>query len=66
MKHLNEVNMTYFQHFRRANRLTWYFLKGAVLTFIHSIYPNFFPLAATHTHTLVDAELKSHPNDKSE
>ena len=40
MKHLNDTNMSYPQHFKRA-------MSMSLALFVHAIYPNAFPTYAS-------------------
>lgn len=40
--HLKKVNMTYFQHFKRASKLSYLFCIGSVKMFVHAVIPNLY------------------------
>ena len=42
MKHLDDVNETWWQHFKFAARIALIFVITGVLVLIHAIYPNAF------------------------
>ena len=39
VSHLEEVNMTYKEHFLFSSKIGFDFLYGAVLAFVHAIFP---------------------------
>lgn len=47
MKHLDEVNVTYWQHLRFAFRIGFVMILAGILTMIHAVFPNFMPTVAT-------------------
>ena len=46
-KHLKEQNLTYFEHFIRANKITLKLFKASSLCFLHSVLPFLFTTSAT-------------------
>ena len=42
MKHLDDVNETYWQHFRFAFRIGLIFILTGLAIIVHAIYPNAF------------------------
>lgn len=57
MKHLEEINATYWQHFRFAFHVGFVMILAGILTLIHAVFPNFMPSIATdvvrHLHTIL-------------
>ncbi|MDA0925771.1 MAG: DUF6356 family protein [archaeon] len=47
MGHLDDVNQTYFGHFRRALHMAFRFTIAIPLLLIHAVYPNVFMSAAS-------------------
>lgn len=47
MKHLDDVNETYWQHFRFAFRVGLILFITGVFVMIHAIYPNAFKSAGS-------------------
>jgi len=45
--HLDDVNQTYFGHFRRALHMAFRFTIAIPLLLIHAVYPNVFMSAAS-------------------
>jgi len=45
--HLDDVNQTYFGHFRRALYMAFRFTIAIPLLLIHAVYPNVFMSAAS-------------------
>jgi hypothetical protein len=45
--HLQDINQTYWVHFRRAVRLALRFALAAPLLLIHAVLPNLFTKAGT-------------------
>ncbi len=43
MSHLQDVNMTYWEHFRLGMRMNLYCLLAFVYGIIHTIFPNLYP-----------------------
>ena len=48
MGHLQDVNQTYWQHFRRAIKLAFRFAFTAPLLLIHAFLPNMFTNAGSN------------------
>ena len=46
-KHLNEENLSYFNHMKRAMRISFKLLFASILCFIHSIFPFIFTKSAS-------------------
>ncbi len=47
MGHLDDINQTYFGHFRRALHMAFRFTIAIPLLLIHAVYPNVFMSAAS-------------------
>jgi hypothetical protein len=41
-KHLDEMEMPYFKHMKRASRFGFYCFCCAIKSFIHAVYPDVF------------------------
>ncbi len=41
MKHLDEINATYWEHFTFAIRIGFIMFLAGILVMIHAIFPNF-------------------------
>lgn len=58
MKHLDEINVTYWQHLKFAFRIGFVMILAGMLTIIHAIFPNFMPSVATdvvrHLHAILN------------
>ncbi len=58
MKHLDDVNETYWQHFKFAFRIGLIFFITGVLVIIHAIYPNAFKSVGSdvirHLHDILE------------
>jgi hypothetical protein len=48
-QHLDEVNLSYTEHFIRASTFSLIFAKGSFKSLIHGLLPGFFEKAATKT-----------------
>ena len=46
LSHLQEVNMTYFQHLKHAHSLGCIFIKHGIQTYIHGLFPEIFKKSA--------------------
>lgn len=49
MKHLDDVNETYWQHFKFASRIGLILIRAGMLVIIHAIYPNVFKTSGSDT-----------------
>ena len=49
LKHPKENNMTYFQHFQRAIKMSSKMFIGFIALFIHAFFPYFFEKTGTDT-----------------
>ena len=58
-KHLDDVNMTYYQHFKFAMELLCNIEIMAIKTFFHALIPNIFETATTDGVRILDNKLKS-------
>jgi len=56
MKHLGDVNMTYFQHMGRALRLSIRFLLSSAQLIIHALFPFLFINAGKNAVDLYHAQ----------
>ena len=52
-KHPKEVCMTYYQHFRLSMTLCGHFIEGSVKSFIHAIFPFWFPSSSTEINDII-------------
>jgi len=48
MPHLDEVNMTRWQHFKHAINIAWRLKKASMALVIHAIVPSWFENYATN------------------
>ena len=58
-KHLAQVNMTYFEHFKLSMNLSNILFQGSIKAFIHGIYPDIFITSTTDTTKLLIRKLKN-------
>jgi len=63
MKHLDDVNETYWQHFKFAFRIGLIFLITGVLVIAHAIYPNAFKSVGSKVVRYLHDELENRNNE---
>lgn len=60
LNHLENNDLTYFQHMFRAWKLALLFYMGFILTLIHSFFPIILPTASTDTNRIIKNILDDH------
>lgn len=63
MKHLDEIGVTYWEHFKFAIRIGFIMILVGILTVIHAIFPNFMPSVATDAVKHLNAILNKKDDD---
>lgn len=58
--HLNEINMTYFEHFFAAMGYSKRLMTGSFKTIIHAFFPDIFITATTDTINDVTENMRYH------
>jgi len=54
MGHLQEIDETYFEHFRHAWEIASVLILSSLAQFVHSIFPNFNPPYGTDVDSLIE------------
>ena len=62
--HLDDVHMTYFEHFLFSSKLSLCMFFGCVAAFIHAIYPDVFETSTTDIVNYITIELSKHKHKK--
>ena len=58
VSHLNEANMTRWQHFKHAMGIAWRLKKAALAVFLHAFAPRYFKTYASDTCANITKESK--------
>lgn len=46
-KHLNKVNMSYFEHMKHSLSISKMYFEGGVKAILHAVYPNVYETSST-------------------
>ena len=56
-KHLNKVNMSYFEHMKHSLSLSKLYFEGSVKAIVHAVYPNVYETSSTDIHKKINNNL---------
>ena len=59
LKHPEDVNMTYTEHFKHSMYFSFLFMDSSIKAFIHAIFPEFFKTSTTDANKKIAKLLKS-------
>lgn len=61
--HLDDVNMSYFEHFLFSCKFSLYMFFGSIAALIHAIYPDIFITSTTNIVNYMNIELYKQKNE---
>jgi len=56
-KHLNSVNMSYFEHMKHSLSLSKMYFEGGIKAITHAIYPNVYETSSTDIQKKINIKL---------